>query len=125
MTIQAMIDRVDTLKPNMYPYHQKVAWLSDLDGKVWQEIVQEHEWMPTGISYAGYDQETEPDVELLVPDAYADVYEHYLMAMMDNANRETSEYMKHMMMFNASWQTLIDYWNRKYMPKQVVHQFRL
>ena len=125
MTIQAMIDRVDTLKPNMFPPHRKIAWLSDLDGKIWQEIVQEHEWMPSGIRYEGYDQDTSPDTELLAPDAYADVYEHYLMAMMDNANRETGEYMKHMMMFNASWQTLCDYWNRKYMPKQIVHQFRI
>lgn len=125
MTIQAIIDRIDTLKPNMFPTHQKIAWLSDLDGKVWKEVVQEHEWMPTGIHYEGYDQDTDPGTELLVPDAYADVYEHYMAAMMDNANRETGEYMKHMMMFNASWQTLVDYWNRKYMPKQVVHQFRL
>lgn len=125
MTIQAAIDRVDSLKPNMFPIEQKVAWLSDLDGKVWLEIVQEHEWMPDGIEYHGYDQDTNPGTVLLVPDAYADVYEHYLKAMMDAANRETNEYTKDMMMFNASWQTLNDYWNRKFMPKQVVHQFKL
>ena len=114
MTIQAVIDQVDRLKTNMFPVEQKIAWINELEGKVWSEIVQEHEWMPSG-----------PGVVLLAPDAYADVHVHYMMAKMDDANRETNEYTKHMLMFNAAWQTLCDYWGRKYMPKRVVTQFVL
>lgn len=125
MTIQEIIDIVDRRQPNMAEYTDKVKWLSSLDGKFWEEVVKEHEWTPAGICYKGYNQETTPDTVLLIPDAYADVYEHYMRAMIANDNRETGDYMKHMMMFNASWQTLCDYWNRKYMPKQVVCQFRI
>lgn len=125
MNIQAVIDQVDRLKTNMFPVEQKIAWINELEGKVWSEIVQEHEWMPSGIQYHGYDDTTNPGTVLLVPDAYADVYVHYMMAKMDDANRETNEYTKHMLMFNAAWQTLCDYWGRKYMPKRVVTQFVL
>ena len=123
MTIQAAIDTVDTLKPNMIPIHQKVAWLSDLDGMIWREVILTHEGVPE-IVFEGYDQETNPDTTLLAPEPYADIYKHYMASKMDIANRETGEYTKDMVLFNNAWQTLCDYWNRTHMPRQRVAQLR-
>lgn len=123
MTIQAAIDMIDTLKPNMIPHHQKVAWLSDLDGLIWREVVLTHEGAPD-LKFEGYDQDAEPDTTLLAPEPYTDIYKHYLASKMDIANRETSEYAKDMVLFNNAWQTLCDYWNRTHMPRQRVKQLR-
>lgn len=42
MTIQKALDRVDLLKPNKQPKAMKIAWLSELDGLIWKEIVSQH-----------------------------------------------------------------------------------
>ena len=124
MTIQAAIDMVDTLKPNMFPHHQKVAWLSDLDGLIWREIILTHEGVKPGPIFDGYDQDTNPGTVLLAPEPYIDVYKHYMAAQMDVSNRETGEYSKDMVLFNNAWQTLCDYWNRKHTPLTRVKELR-
>lgn len=124
MTIQAAIDTIDTLKPNMFPIHQKVAWLSDLDGMIWREIVLTHEGVEPGRSFDGYDQDTNPSTDLLAPEPYTDIYRHYMATKMDIANRETGEYAKDNVLFNNAWQTLCDYWNRKQLPLLRVKQLR-
>lgn len=124
MTIQAAIDMIDTLKPNMIPNHQKVAWLSDLDGMIWREIFMTSEGIPAGQTFDGYDQDTQPDEALLAPEPYADIYRHYMAAQIDTVTRETNEYAKDQMLFNSAWQTLCDYWNRTHMPKSSVREIR-
>lgn len=123
MTIQTAIDMIDTLKPNMVPHHQKVAWLSDLDGLIWREVILTHEGAPN-IEFEGYNQDTSPGTTLLAPEPYTDIYQHYMASKMDTANRETGEYAKDMALFNNAWQTLCDYWNRTHMPRQRVKQLR-
>lgn len=124
MTIQAAIDMIDTLKPNMFPNHQKVAWLSDLDGLIWREVVLTHEGVDHGRTFDGYDQDTNPSTDLLAPEPYTDIYKHYMATKMDIANRETGEYAKDTVLFNNAWQTLCDYWNRKHLPLLRVKQLR-
>lgn len=124
MTIQEAIDIIDTLKPNMFPRHQKVAWLNDLDGLVWREVMLTHEGIAPGATFDGYDQETDIGANLLVQAPYTDVYKHYLAAQMDVANRETNEYAKDMVLFNNAWQTFCDYWNRTHTPIRKVAQLK-
>lgn len=125
MTIQAVLDKIDQDKPNMIPLHEKIAWLSELDGKVFHEIYMTHEGMPEGIHYRGYDQDTPTSTELLIPDAYSNVYWYYMAAEIDNVHRETNEYAKAKIRYNSAMQTFQDYWTRTHMPKQVMCQFRL
>lgn len=123
MTIQAAIDKLDTLKPNVITHQQKVAWLSDLDGLIWREVFLTHEDIPD-INFEGYDQDVDPSTTLLAPDPYTDVYQHYMAAQMDIAHRENTEYAKDMVLFNSAWQTLCDYWNRKHLPLTKVAQLK-
>ena len=46
MTIHTALDSVDMLKPNKTPPEMKIAWLSELDGLIWHEIVTQHEPWP-------------------------------------------------------------------------------
>lgn len=124
MTIQAAIDRIDEMKPNVFTDEQKIAWLSEVDAYVFKEILLTHEGMPQGLTFVGYDQDTELDTVLLAPEPYHGIYEHYLAAQMDNKNREMGEYAKSMAAFNAAWQTYADYYNRTHKPIARVTQFR-
>ena len=125
MTIQEALERIDTLKPNRYPTRQKVAWLSDLDGMVWREVLLEHEGHECFGDFAGYDQETDLSTNLLVPEPYIDIYHHYLATQMDIANAESNKYAQDMQLFNSSWTTFGDYWTRTHMPIQKTCQFQL
>lgn len=125
MTVQQAIDRIDTLKPNRFPTHQKVAWLSDLDGMVWREILLEHEGHECYNGFSSYDPETDANTELLVPAPYIDIYQHYMATQMDIANAESGKYAQDMQLFNSAWTTFGDYWTRTHMPRQRVAQFQL
>lgn len=124
MTIQTAIDRIDTLKPNKYTDMQKVAWLSELDGMVFSELLMTHE-QPSIITFDGYDESTSNDEELLVPYPYTDVYQHYLAMQMDLANAELQKYANDKILFNNAYNTYSDYYTRTHMPLQRVRQFRL
>ena len=124
MTIQAAIDRIDAMKPNMFSDVQKIKWLSEVDSYVWRELYKTHEGIPAGVDFVGYDQDTELDTQLLVPEPYTDVYDAYLSAQMDLKNAENGKYTQNMVRFNNAWQTYADYFNRTHMPVQIVRQFR-
>lgn len=125
MTIQAAIERIDVMKPNMFSDTQKIAWLSEVDSFVWREIIKTHEGVPAGVDFVGYDQDTEMDTELLVPEPYTDIYDAYLSAQMDLKNAESGKYTQNMVRFNNAWQTYGDFYNRHHQPVQLVRQFRL
>lgn len=124
MTIQAAIDRIDSLKPNKYTASQKITWLSELDGMVFRELVQTHE-NPEVIEFEGYEDSTPLDKELLVPAPYTEVYQHYLAMQMDISNAELQKYANDKTLFNAAYMTYSDYYTRTHMPIQRVKQFRL
>lgn len=116
MTIQEAINRIDELKPGMFTDEQKIAWLSEVDGFVWNDIILTHAGKEPTLTYHGYDQTTERDTQLLVPAPYDKVYEHYLAARMADKNREMGEYAKEEAAYNAAWQTYTDYYGRIHMP---------
>jgi hypothetical protein len=124
MTIQAAIDRIDSLKPNKYTVSQKIAWLSELDGMIFRELI-EHHVHPEPITFEGYEDCTPMDKELLVPFPHTDVYQHYLAMQMDLANAELQKYQNDRLLFNSAYMTYSDYYTREHMPVQRVMQFRL
>ena len=50
MTIQEAINKIDTLKPNSYSNADKIAWLSNLDGIIKEEIIDTHEGGEMGLN---------------------------------------------------------------------------
>ena len=124
MTIQQVLDSIDECKPNTFSTPQKIAWLSETDLQVFTEILKTHEGLPAGFVFEGYDQDTPPDTVLLIPDAFAEVYEHALARKMDSKNGELDKYNNNTMLFNARYQEFSDYWTRTHMPLTPVTQFR-
>lgn len=115
-TIQQVIDEIDLLKPNVFPPEMKILWLSDLDKMVWHEIYLTHVGMPPESHFEGYDQDTDPATELLVPEPYGDVYRHYMAVQMDLATAEDDKYNQDLALYNAAYKTFGDFWRRTHMP---------
>ena len=116
MTIIEMITDVDALKPNGYEQPYKVQWLSQLDMRVKQDIIDTHEG-GDGVSFSGYTDDTPIDTELLIPHPYDEVYRYWLEAQIDYANGEYAKYNNSMSMFNTAYSAYERYYNRTHMPK--------
>jgi len=136
MKLQQAIDRVDEMRPNMQDQALKIAWLSELDGLIWKELIRKH-WM-TGEEYESYrhdangqplmpeyDNDTDPGQELLVPFPYDNIYLYWLMSKIDEQTMEQEKYNNDRAMFNASWESFSDYWTRGHMPITRVRELRL
>lgn len=127
MTIQEALDRVDILKPNKIGTDTKLAWLSKVDGEIWQEVILTHEpdQRMTGMCFAGYSMETDPNTELIVPAPYDEsLYTAYLSAQVDIVNQETDKYTSDATLYNAALKQFQAYWNREHMPRQRVRRLR-
>lgn len=124
MTIQQVLDSIDECKPNTFSVPQKIAWISELDQMVFNELYSTHQGMPAGVIFTGYDQDTPPDTVLLIPDAHAEIYQHALARHMDSKNGELDKYNNNTILFNTTYQTFSDYWTRTHMPISQASQFQ-
>ena len=116
MTIIELITDVDEMKPNGYEQIYKIQWLSQLDGRIKDEIIDTHEG-GEGVSFSGYDASTPLNTELLVTQPYDDVYRYWLEAQIDYANGEYTKYNNSMSMFNEAYSAYSRYYNKTHMPK--------
>lgn len=116
MTIKEAINYIDTVKPNNYSQNDKILWLSRLDGKVKEEIIETHDSDLT-VNFSGYDENTPIITELLVTHPYDELYPMWLEAQIDYANSEYTKYNNSMSMFNTAYSNYERYYNRTHMPK--------
>jgi len=122
MTIGECLEQVDALAENLYSQAQKVRWLSDLDGQVANEVITTHEG-GEGFAFAGYDEETDPGTELLVPAPYSDLYRWYLEFKIHLENGDMVRYNNALTLYNNAYLTYQDYYNRTHMPVARVRRF--
>lgn len=128
MTIYEVLAMVDEIQPNTYDEKVKMTWLSELDGRVFKDVVleYEHELVDDGEgnmiepTFTAYDDENQ---ELIIPDEYADIYRHWLFAQIAYSNGETERYQNAMLMFNSSYQDYTKWYRRNHKSK--VHPLKL
>lgn len=119
MTIQEVIARVDSLKPNVYSQDDKITWLSNLDLSVKIEVLDTHEGSEDYADFTGYGPDTDLTTELLVPAPYSEMYIFWLEAMIDAYNNEYDRYDASMSRFSAKYADFSNYWNRTHTPHGV------
>ena len=115
MKIIDAISKVDDLKPNRYDEEHKVGWLSNLDLRVKNEIIDTHEGA-SETSFTGYNLDVDKNTKLLVPAPYDEMYIHWLMAQIDLANGEYNKYNAEITMFNTEWEDYAKHYNCTHMP---------
>lgn len=137
MRISDVLARVDELKPSQFDDNTKIDWLSELDGRIFNTVIMTHvhELIKQTVVDEETGEETEVEVEptfkpysseneeLILDDIFADVYRHWLYAMMDYANGETERYQNSMIMFNSKFQEYKDWYNSTHLPIQYPRKF--
>lgn len=152
MTIQEALDMADQLKPNMMITPVKLRFLNEIEGKIHEEIILQHEY-PEGVTpqpegedapaeewreiLAGrrpawqhpprpeYNTDTDPGTDLLVPAPYDMLYVYWLMAQIDHMNMEIDKYNNDRLLFEDAYGNFNDYWTRTHMPIPKGWRFRL
>lgn len=90
VTLEQVLEAVDSLRPNSYSREEKVRWLTSFDGQIFGEILGVHEDPPA--AFTAYDPQ-EGSRELLVPDPYGtELYVAFLENTMDHYNGDTARY---------------------------------
>lgn len=92
MTVQDVIDYVDSIEPNAYNNAQKARWVNECEGKVFTQLflVQPYEFKSATQAVA-------------LPAPYDRMYPRYLQAMIHYANGEYDRYANSMAVFNEVW----------------------
>ncbi len=116
MKIIEAISKIDDLKHNTYSQSDKIGWLSRLDSMVKRLIIDAHEGGDE-ITFAGYNNETDPETEMLIPAPFDEAYLRYLEAQIDYANGEIGKYNNSIQMYQACLNAYQNYYNRTHMPK--------
>ena len=124
MTIREAIERADRLRPNAFTGEEKTAWLSALDGMIFEEILKNHADAPE--KFDGYNRDTDLGTVLLAPPPYdEELYTAFLESKMDRESGETARYNVSANLFNGAYLTFMDWYNRTYAPLRPVERFRL
>jgi len=116
MTIAQAIAKINTLKPNSYSDEEKIGWLSELDRRIKEEIIDTHEGSET-VKFDGYTANTSIATDLLVPAPHDDLYIYWMESKIDYWNGENRRYNNSISMFNATYSEYAKYYNRTNMPK--------
>lgn len=117
MTIIEAINRIDVLKPNIYPQHEKIRWLSNLDGIIKTKLIDGHEGTEN-IQVEGYNDSTPPDTKLLVPPPFDDIYIRWLETWIDYYNGEYERYNNSVALYNDAYSEYESYYLRTHKGKR-------
>ena len=100
MKLGRMIALVDNMKPNQYTAEMKTKWLSEVEGTVVDEILNQA--AGNQIVFDGYDYNSDAEREMMVPDTHLDIYQYYLFAKIDYQNSELERYNNDTAMYYAA-----------------------
>lgn len=114
MTGTQIIELVDLKEPNSYTADEKVSWLSNLDGKIFEDVLKKYTEFDLEDAFTPY---TDGSEDLLIGAPYGeDIYIHYLIAMIAQGNAETSRYNQQIALYNAAYSQWWNHYNSTHMP---------
>lgn len=109
MTAREIVEQVDLLAPNQYTQQQKLGWLGELEGKIHADVT-----LDTPEQLAGLAGTWQDDLSVGWP--HSDIYQHWLLAKIHQADGELELYQNRMESFNASYQNYVNWYIRTYDP---------
>ena len=102
MTIIDAITRIDALKFNTYSQADKIDWLSGADWRIFREVLQPC-LGDAAAFFCGYDENTPPDTQLLVPPPFDELYLRWMEAQIDYHNGEYNKYNNSVTLYNRAF----------------------
>ena len=124
MTIQYALDMADQMKPNMMQRKLKIAFLTEIEQMIHEEIIMKHEHEEAQKEKPAYDEDTDPGTELLIRDPYSMLYVYWLMSKIDLQNLEIDKYNNDRALFENAYENMSDWYTRTHMPLQARRHFR-
>lgn len=118
MTIGRLIETINSLVPNTIEESELMRFLNDIETRIYDEVFLTHNGLDAA-NFPGYGEDTDMNTELLLKSPYDNVYRWYLEAQIYMAIQETARANNAMAMFNAEYLSMMDYYNRNYMPKGI------
>lgn len=112
MTIDQIIDRCQSSRPDAVSDTDKAKWLTDLDEMIRREVIGAHELN---------EGETIPR-PLAVEPPYDKLYDLYIFAMVDFTNREIQNYNNSIMLFNQAFEDWKRHYHRTHVWKDPIGQ---
>lgn len=116
MKIKEAIARFDTLYPNAFSHSEKLNWLSELDGRIYSEIISLYENAPA--YFSGYTSSTNESTELLVPFPNDDIYIKFMCLKTDLINSDIKRFNNSGLLFNSAFNSFANEYNRTHTYKQ-------
>ena len=113
MRISDAIAMFDKYAGDVADSQLKYHWLQQIEDIIYNEIISTHEReveKPKSV--------LEGDRELLCPDAYAELYIHYLNMQNDLFLRDVNGYHNNANAFVAAYTAYADWYNRVHIPKE-------
>lgn len=108
MTIRGILDHVDRVLPNAFSDEDKLLWLNELETAIQADVLGLTDDFETHVL-----EDAEED-EPIAPEPYQKLYYTYLMARIDAANGEWTEYDNAMALYNGFLGEFQRYYARNY-----------
>lgn len=116
MKLFELITEIDQVRPNQYDNDQKTKWVSEIEGMIIDEILNMAEG--NEIEFSGYKYALDSEKELMLPDRFCDIYEHYLKAKIEFYDEETDIYNNEVAAYQSAYNQYAAWYRRNHMPKQ-------
>lgn len=99
MTLEKIIAMVDEQEPNDYTTEQKLRWISELEARVLNDIINPRKNTP--VEFPTYTEAN--DTECLVEFPYDEMYRWYVICQICLANAEYGKYNNALVYFKDIW----------------------
>ncbi len=114
VTLEEVLEGIDSLKPNSFCRGEKVAWLSSLDGQLYRELTPVHEGLCEAFSPYGIGDGAR---KMFVPEPYGrELYLAWLESRMDHYNGDTVRYNNSLDRVAVLYRDFCRWYNRTYRP---------
>ncbi len=120
MNIQEALDMADQMKPNMMKRELKIAFLTEIEQLIHDEIIMKHVHDAAEETLPAYNKDTDPGTELVIRDPYSMVYVYWLTSKIDLQNLEMDKYNNDRALFENAYNTMSDWYTREHMPLQAM-----
>ena len=111
ITLNEAIAYFNSQCPNQHSRDEKVNWISEIDGIVFENIIKDRENAPIS-EFTPYNSAADGSRELLVPFMFRDLYRYYIEKNVAYANREINSYNNARNMFLSCYENYFAWYNR-------------
>ena len=113
ITLDEAIAYFDEQCPNQYSRENKIAWISELDELLYENIIKNREKPPI-TEFTPYSEDSSSQTELLAPFMFKEIYRYYIEKNIAYSNREITSYNNANTMFQAYYDNYFSWYNRNH-----------